>query len=218
MEVNLIYFQGLENKINKKWIEEIFRSNKNLKINYNTYSFVDDIYKNPIFVVDDLLRWQDEIILNDKPFILIHIGDKFLKQDLELYYNPKCLHVFRNYYNPNIKNENITYFPVGYEDKFQIDKDEKKINIFDRKYNWSFFGDLSKFNRKNFINYLQNVSCYNYFNTKILNIKNDLFLEKYSKEIYLNSKMVPCLRGDSIETSKIYNALENGCIPIVYKF
>ena len=94
---------------------------------------------------------------------------------------------------------------------------DNSIDIEDRKYIWSFCGFIQKNNRSFFIEHLKKIQPYYLFETTATCFFNLNNIE-YSN-IMKDTMFIPCLPGNTnIETQRLIESLEFGCIPIVSKF
>lgn len=193
-----------------KWINEIFGKNINLK---PLTSFLELVPNNSWFIVQRphlqnfnkyFLYLQTENI----NFKVLHLSDEFSVDDLKFYNYTNCKGVIRNYIRGDVSGlEQITTVPIGFHYK------GTNYKTFDeRSMVWSFHG-TDWFNRKDTLEKLQ-VFVPN--NCHFTNYWNDPKMTNESKYLNAlsNSKFCPILRGNNIETFRLYEALETGTIPI----
>jgi hypothetical protein len=120
-----------------------------------------------------------------------------------------CKAVIRNYVRTDIKKmPHILTIPLGYHHKSQ-NEDKTFLN---RKLIWSFHG-TNWFNRKNSLETLNNFVPNN---CHLLSDWNNSNMTKETQYISTlnNSKFCPILRGNNIETFRLYESLETGVIPL----
>jgi len=221
MEVNILFFQDMHDSKyfwETDWIRELFPSTTE-----NTYNLIQyeesKKYINPILVIStQTYNFIDRFI--DNNFILLHLSDETLTDtNIYKYYNhPNCKHVFRNYWNENLYNTNITTLPLGYKMGMFKDSTSKETQEYsNRQYKWSFCGHLIKSGRRSIISTIQHILPYYGHEIKTWNASNSLNPIEY-KNVLKDTKIVPCLIGNvNIDTFRLYEALECGCVPIVNK-
>jgi GR25 family glycosyltransferase involved in LPS biosynthesis len=141
---------------------------------------------------------------------VLHLSDEFISDNIDFYSYKNCKKVIRNYHREDTKHlTNVYTIPLGYHYKSQ----EGIIQDFDsRKLSWSFHG-TDWFDRKSKLEKIQNILPYNCHLTPNWNHETMSSEEKYSTTLS-SSKFCPILRGNNIETFRLYEALEAGTIPI----
>lgn len=236
MIVNVIYFKNNKNiKFKEKnvgelsfnyktgkyfhedFIKELFYSNKDITINHVVYEENKE-YINPIIYCEDLGKYNYVFEkFNKKPFMIIHLLDENLNHDISIYNHKNCIHIFREYIRPKISDEikkKITYIPLAYKSDLKLNNTKK---IKDRKYVWSFCGHIQKNNRYKFINKLKKIKPY-FLSESDRTWQFKLNEDSYSK-IMEDTIFSPCLIGNTnIDTQRLIESLEFGCIPIVNKY
>ncbi len=143
-------------------------------------------------------------------FKILHLSDEFAKDNIEFYKLSSCKQVVRNYIRSDIPTDlsNILTIPLGFHHKSILNI--KSFN--EREYIWSFHG-TNWFNRKTIIDQLTNFKPYSLHFTPDWN--HTTMTNQYDYiDILTNSKFCPILRGNNIETFRLYECLENGVIPI----
>lgn len=142
----------------------------------------------------------------------------------ERYIVPKDLYkypafVFRNYWNKNfIGQKNVAIFPLGYKKGFWQDGYPTIKPAAQRHLTWSFVGQITKKpTREAMITALKTFpNCFVY-ETFAWADPNSLDAISY-RNILLDSLFVPCPAGwVNLDSFRVYEALECGCIPIVEK-
>ena len=193
-----------------KWITEIFGKNINLTA---ITSFLELVPDNSWFIVQRpnleafnkyFLYLQTENI----NFKVLHLSDEFSCDDLKFYTYTNCKSVIRNYVrNDVVTLPYITTIPIGFHYKGTNTK-----TFDERSMVWSFHG-TDWFNRKETLEKLQ-IFVPN--NCHFTNCWNDPKMTNESKYLNAlsNSKFCPILRGNNVETFRLYEALETGTIPI----
>jgi len=134
-------------------------------------------------------------------FNVLHLSDEFYIDDISFYNLPNC-NVIRNYVRdlPNIKT-----IPLGFHYK---GTNKPFIN---RHFVWSFHG-TNWFDRKEKLEILSEFehSCHltPNWNHATMTQKDEYI------SILENSKFCPILRGNNVETFRLYECLETGTIPL----
>jgi GR25 family glycosyltransferase involved in LPS biosynthesis len=176
-----------------------------------------------------------ELDRRSKPYCILHLSDEFscakgagerlaphfmgsneLGTDvLDLYKSPFCKKVVRNYLRPDLPDESkVEVIPLGYAVRPSVTAGSVSAlpNYTKREYVWAFHG-TRWFEREAQLAPLQSIgphSCK----------WQDGFLSptmtppaEYSR-LLLQSRFVPVPRGNNVETFRLYEVLEHGCIPL----
>lgn len=222
-DTDIIYFDKsfLENYWEVDWIKELFFINNLTKyIYYQSYK----INKNKIILIINIHVLNEVVyfinnILKHKKFFILSISDENLKIPKIFYSYNNCLHNFISYVIPNTNLTNTTYLPLGYKQKMFQDKSSFEVQKNSkRKFVWSFCGQVTKSNRMNILNSIKNFKPYYIHQTSAFGSSDALQIVNY-RNILEDTYIVPCLTGFvSIDTFRLYEALECGCIPIVLKY
>ena len=157
---------------------------------------------------------------NQVPFTLIHLSDEYKTDNISPYYFKMCKGVFRNCYRSDCTPPAI-HFPLGYKYDFWkngIPITALQRSIEQRSLVWSFAGGMRP-NRKDTVALFQTLQPHrivieegNSFN----DVKTGLGTEEY-RNLMLDSIFVLCPEGNvSVDCFRVYEALECGCIPIVF--
>lgn len=221
MEINVIFFQDMHDSKyfwETDWINELFPSTS--EITYNLIQYKESTkYINPILVINTQTYNFIERF-TDNSFIILHLSDETLTDtNIYKYYNhPNCKHIFRNYWHEYLYNTNITTLPLGYKmGMFKNSTSNETQEYSTRQYKWSFCGHLIKSDRRNMISTIQHIQPYYIHEIKTWNASNSLGPIEY-KNILKDTSIIPCLIGNiNIDTFRLYEALECGCVPIIYK-
>jgi hypothetical protein len=158
-------------------------------------------YSSNIYSVDYILNIIDQL----KPSVLFHLSDEFTNRYDYISAFNKVKLVYRQYKLDNENNDKIKYLPVGYHSwgKYYMRTNIKPIT--ERKYKWCFSGS----NKGNRLHYLDQLSV-------IQPHYNNSTKPYETSEMFNNSKFAFCPNGNyNIENSRIYEAMYNGCIPII---
>jgi GR25 family glycosyltransferase involved in LPS biosynthesis len=191
-----------------KWLEYLFSQDITIEL----VSKDTDLskYENLVIVLiktkwTEQLEWLDTINI---PYKVLHMSDEHLNDPI-FYEIPEITGVLRFYpRNDLISGEKVLTIPLGYH--WQYKKPIKSVS--DRKYKWSFNG-TNWMSRSEQIQSLaeiepNRVELYNEWNSASQLCEQD-YLDLLSDTVF-----VPCPRGNNIETFRIYEALECGCIPV----
>ena len=193
------------------WTKEIFSKDINLK---PMTSFLELVPNNSWFIVqrphlEAFNKYFAYLLSENINFKVLHLSDEFMCDDLRFYTYANCKGVIRNYIRPDmaISLPHIQIVPLGFHYKGNNTKtfDERSLV-------WSFHG-TAWFNRKEILEKLQ-VLVPN--NCHFTNFWNDPKMTNESKYLnaLANSKFCPILRGNNIETFRLYETLETGTIPV----
>ena len=165
-------------------------------------------YSSNIYNVDYISKLVDIL----KPKALIHLSDELGERPQYKEVFDKVQLVYRQYKFPNkneyhneINDTSIKYIPLGYHCWGKKYIRGQSILSNQRKYKWCFSGSV-KNERTAQIEKLSQLTPYFCKNTNAFE----------STEMFRNSLFAFCPTGNSnIECSRIYEAMYNGCIPII---
>jgi len=144
-------------------------------------------------------------------FSLIHISDEYLDDDYQVYSLPCCSRIFRNYYHPLLSHPKVTTFGIGYRNDFW--KKRETIANQNRPYTWSFAGYLKKSDRMLICNLFNHIEPH--FLHESTGFNSGIIDPITYRDVILRSKFVLCPVGNcSIDTFRLYEALEGGSIPV----
>jgi GR25 family glycosyltransferase involved in LPS biosynthesis len=196
----------------KQWLEDMFQSilsvkpiqailpkNSILLIQRTPPTFQQGKYK-------DILDAQ-----TPKSIILLHISDENGQDPILLYNHPSVKHVIRNYYRKDCADQSmITILPLGYSTKASI-----ATPIFtDRSLMWSFAGSIDRPGRQEALCALEALTPFEKQTKLTFGAPSPLKGTAYTDQL-LRSKFIPAFRGFwSLESFRMYEALEAGCIPL----
>jgi len=210
-ETTTIYY--LSNELPKlyetQWIDDIFPK-YTLKCLTNLITTIEDnswcLVQRPF-----LEAWTqifNNFLIQNTHFKVLHLSDEFCKDSLDFYTLPNCKGVIRNYLRADTPEvPHIITVPLGYH--------HKGINnsaFLDRKLVWSFHGNCW-FDRKSKLEQLYSFVPHNCHTVNEWNASNMSKQNQYLS-ILADSKFCPILKGNNIETFRLYEALEVGTIPI----
>lgn len=196
--------------------EVLFKNfSTNKFFDYDSLSIVMDnsviIYSNNLSDVnDDFKNYLKRFIEKGFKFYLLHWSNENLSNNFDYY--TMANHVFRPYFDNNIKLENVTFIPLGFKTGFL----SKEITRKDKVYNFSFIGQ-PKSDKDELISVIKNYNSYLHL-TNQSNCPTSLKTEECTI-IYGNSKFVPCpMDWVNPDSYRIMEALESGSIPILKNY
>ena len=211
--ITTFYYFGNETQFSifeNNWIKDIFQTD----IEYKPLSSHSILIPNNSWIIlqrphiDTLIKYLDLLQSHNINFKILHLSDETLQDNISFYSYPNCKAVIRNYVRSDIPIlDHIITIPLGFHHKADTNP------IFnDRIIGWSFHG-TNWFNRKELLKPLCDITPYHCHFTDYWNDP-----KQTSENAYLgrltNSKFCPILRGNNIETFRLYEALEAGTIPI----
>lgn len=222
MPVNLIYIINKPFIYEWDWLKEVLSEFDVKEFRNNTYDLFLD---NSIIVISSFDTSNEEELFNNYlkklqskncKFGVIHTSDELYSASTDFY--DQCKFVLRNYWHKKFKDyPNVTYFPLGYKQGFWKDSDKVIKDSFHRDYAWSFAGQVRKSTRIDMINNMKKIPNYFFYEIFYFDAPDSLSAEDY-RDILLDSVFVPCPRGFwNLDSFRVSEALECGCIPIVEK-
>ncbi len=146
--------------------------------------------------------------------ILVHLSDEAFMDDYGFY--RFCDGIIRNYQSELLADfSRIHAIPLGFKAGFARAGDTKPIQA--RKYLWSFAGDAKKLTRQPMLGAMEALGGGFTHLTQGFGSADALPIHAY-RALLDDSVVVPCPGGwSNLETFRVYEALEAGCIPIVEK-
>lgn len=198
------------------WLEELF-GEAFIRID-NIAPDHTPLDTHPIFIVlkdsfVDSVKMFQVYEEHKKPFSVIHLSDEHPNNEeysdyVDWYSLSMCKKILRPYPRQNVPcPEKVTTIPLGY-----CKKRLPTTNIADKTLVWSFVG-TDWFHRKERLEpWLQVTPNKCIFFDKWMD-ESQLSAKEYS-ELCGSSLFIPCMRGQSSETFRLWEALEHGAIPI----
>jgi GR25 family glycosyltransferase involved in LPS biosynthesis len=141
------------------------------------------------------------------PFHVLHLSDEFGKDSLSFYNLSMCKTIIRNYPRALPRIPHLYVLPLGYHYR-----SENKKTWEEREFMWSFHG-TDWFDRSMQLEPLRTVEPHSCRFQPDWNHSTMTPKEEYLS-ILGNSKFCPILRGNHVETFRLYEALEAGALPI----
>jgi hypothetical protein len=205
------------------WLRDILQGVELISIEDGHYEkFID----NSIIVVSSLnntegcIEYFEEMHNKGYTFGIINISDE---RELGPYnFYPYAAFVFRNYWRKCFDSQqNVKTFPLGYGEGFWEGGKKEPEKACNRKYVWSFFGMIrDRSTRKSMIDNMKKIPNYFFLETSSwgrLDPKSLTVPE--CRELMLKTIFIPCPGGwVNMDTFRLYESLECGCIPIVENF
>ncbi len=199
------------------WLEELLSGIEFEEIQDGKWS----VFKNNAIIVASNFkkrkckRYYEELHKRKCKFAIIQVSDEFYSIPNDFY--QQAVFVLRHYWHPQY-GKNVTAFPLGYMSGFMRHFPAHEIqDASHRKYVWSFAGQINKSTRQAMAESMKKIAHYHIHETSSFSDPDALSKEKY-RALLLNTLFVPCPRGwANLESFRVYEALECGCIPIVEK-
>ncbi len=163
------------------------------------------------------LAWLERIRAAGRSFKILHLSDEHGNDPIHFYDWPEVSGVLRFYSRPNLPSK-VVALPLGYHWQFKGNRDVPHLRTPElpfREFLWSFAG-TNWMSRKEQMGVLEAAQprYVKWFDD--WNSPNQLGEDEYIA-LLLNSKFVPCPRGQNVETYRFYEALECGCVPVFPK-
>ena len=151
-------------------------------------------------------------------FGVIVLSDELYSGPTDFY--PYAKFVFRNYWHKNFAAfDNVMAFALGYKREFWRDGRAAIKDAQSRYYVWSFAGQIThKPWREAMAQSMKTIDGYTMHETFAFADPNGLAVNHY-RDLLLTTIFAPCPRGFwNLDSFRVYEALECGCIPIVEKY
>ena len=217
-KVQLIWQVG-ENFCEIDWVKEVLSLADYEEIidgNYKT------IRNHAIIVVSEPTKasqaYFNKLRRRKYKFGIIHLSDEFYQHDTAFYAGAQF--ILRNLWHKKFKcNPKVFFFPLGYNKGFWSQWDQKPLfNVSERQYSWSFAGQIKhKPNRKRMVQAMKNIPSHFFHETFQFGDSKGLSRHDY-RQLMLDTIFIPCPTGFwNLDSFRVYEALECGCIPIVLK-
>jgi hypothetical protein len=196
------------------WLRHLFGGVAGKEIVDNQWSHISD----PMIVIDNRLV-ADKAPYYRKAFehgariVLVHLSDEAFRDDYGIY--QYCDAVVRNYRSEILaENANIFFIPLGCKAGF-VKQGHAPKPASARRHLWSFAGDVKKYTRAEMLEAMTHLGEGFRHLTEGFNTTDCLNGDAY-RALLDDTLIVPCPGGwSNLETFRIYEALEAGCIPIV---
>ena len=144
--------------------------------------------------------------------VLVHLSDEWYSGGYELYASFDA--VVRNFRTALAEHAGILTIPEGYSNATRRDGSWKPAS--ERRYAWSFVGEV-KASRAEMVQAFADLTPRCLESTASISHAGGRKISKIAyDEVLADSKLSPCPMGNAIlETWRLYESLELGCIPIV---
>jgi len=213
------------NAYEKEWIQELLGSETQFQVDTFQQSGQSPS-DGPIVIVqrphietytEVFKRWNAE----GKDFYVFHVSDEYSEDSLKFYELPHCLGIVRMYHRKDLSDSvkhKVLTIPLGYHWTVAGGSDnpvEKTPRLPFRNTLWSFFG--TKWQGRD-----QKLQPLQLLQPHVMKLVDSWESpEKLTRNQYiaslLDSMFVPCPPGNNLETFRLYEALECGCIPLYVK-
>jgi hypothetical protein len=204
----VIYYLG-DNEPNlyeHKWLKDILPS-------YSFKKLTGDFNENGAWFlvqrphIDNLSTFFSGLTIRSIDFKVLHLSDEFGTDNIDFYSYPNCKAVIRNYWRDGVSASHIITIPLGYH---HFGNNNRPFT--ERKLVWSFQG-TDWFNRRKTLEGIYDLLPHSCHFTDNFNSPKMTSETQYLSTLS-NTKFCPVMRGNNIETFRMYEALETGVIPI----
>ena len=220
-EINLIWLTG-DKTWERDWICELLSKTdvsirEILDWNYETvldHSLIVMSFPNRDKYKDYYQAFRDK----NYKFAIIHLSDEGYEHPCDFYEGAQF--VLRNYWHAKFSSQkNIHFFPLGYKSEFWKNYPSCKaiLPVNERRYSWCFAGQIKKTTREAMYAAMQKIPSNYVYEIPHFGAPSMLSAEDY-RDVLQQSIFAPCPKGFSnLDTFRLSEALECGCIPIVEK-
>jgi GR25 family glycosyltransferase involved in LPS biosynthesis len=192
----------------KLWLDDMFQCDIQC-VSYSSTLFSSlpegawIIFQRPFISV-----WNTLLSSHKQSFRILHLSDEFEMDDISLYSHPYCKGVIRNYPRANVPDtSHLITIPLGYHHRCTMKK-----SMEERKWVWSFHG-TDWFQRGEQLKAFLSYEPHSYHLQPEWNHSSGTPCAEYL-EILGNSQFCPILKGNHMETFRLYEALEAGTLPL----
>ena len=171
----------------------------------------------PMIVVDNRLvpkktQYYRDAFERGARIVLVHLSDEAFRDDRGIY--RYCEAVIRNYHTPLFQDRRVLTIPLGCKAGFVRPGVAPKPAAA-RQHLWSFAGDFKKLTRAAMRTAMEQAGPGRCHAIEGFGTPDSLATADY-RALLDDSVIVPCPSGwSNLETFRVYEALEAGCIPIV---
>jgi alpha(1,3/1,4) fucosyltransferase len=191
----------------RTWLEDMFQCT----IDCKPFTSLEEAEEGAWFFIQrpHSMLWKGIFSHAVKSFRILHLSDEFLSDDISMYMNPLCKGVIRNYKRNDVPDApHILTIPLGYHYRHG----EPYKHMEKRKWVWSFHG-TDWYDRS------QQLAAFQAYHPYSCRLQPDWNHPSGTKEDeYLdalgNSAFCPILKGNNMETFRLYEALEAGTLPL----
>lgn len=214
--VDIIFIEDSDSKHGADWIRHLIPWHKFHRISKKDAETAD-LYTNCVVVSHTsagfaYLKRLTESAINHA-FVLL--SDETLSEPMDYLDSPYCQFVARNYVHPHVlSNPKVLHFPLGWVDGFyQFAHEAQRIKASKRKNVWSFAGSL-KADRQIAIGEMSKLMPFQLNVFEFFHDPNHLTPDGYAKTLGQSQFVIAPMGGCNIDSFRIYEALEAGCIPV----
>ncbi len=219
--INLIWISGSpEGSWEEDWIQEMLS-----EVQADIHTIVDgnhEVFLDKSIIVtshpnkEKYQEYFSEYKKRGLKFGVIHLSDETYDHPCDFYDGVPF--VIRNYWHKKFANaQNVSFLALGYKRTFWDGFTGHIKKAEERKYNWSFAGQIKKSTRVSMIKNMRKIPHYHIHEIFDFNSPDALSASNY-RDLLLESIFVPCPRGWwNLDSFRLSEALECGCIPIVEK-
>jgi hypothetical protein len=213
-DVKIQWLTSDENLFELDWLKFLFSDvQDHIDIEYD-YRRIDTDH-NTVVICNHAVPYRavlDELRRKGKKYVIVLLSDENLIDPCEWLHDPNCVGCMRNYVHPNfLTNPKVTVFGLGYKRYFHKYLDSSKSE--NRDLLWSFAGTLHG-DRKKAIDLFKDERPNKIHACSGFGAADGLGTKEYV-EMLQESVFALCPSGqDSMDSFRIYEALEAGCIPI----
>ncbi len=205
------------------WLRDILHGVELTNVEDGNYEkFIDNsiIVFSSYHNTEGCVEYFEEMHKRGYTFGIINLSDERELGPSTFY--PYAAFVFRNYWRSDFNDQmNVVTFPLGYGPGFWEGGKKEPGKACNREYIWSFSGMVRKRpTREAMINNMKKVSNYFFLETNDWGTKDQKSLTGSEfRELMFKTIFVPCPGGwANMDSFRVYESLESGCIPIVEKF
>jgi hypothetical protein len=191
----------------RTWLEDMFQCT----IECKPFASLDTIEDNSWILLQrpHCEFWTYTLGHAVKPFRILHLSDEFLKDDISIYTHRMCKGVIRNYVRADVPDKpHIVTIPLGYHYRHSASHPP----IEKRKWTWSFHG-TDWYQRSQQLVAFQEYIPYRCKLQPDWNHPSGTKEDEYLDTLR-NSEFCPILKGNNMETFRLYEALEAGTLPL----
>jgi GR25 family glycosyltransferase involved in LPS biosynthesis len=217
-------FQG-ETAYEKEWIQELLGPQIPFRVERISSADPPPTDKPIVLVqrpwIDSYIRLFEKWEAAGCGYSVLHVSDEYATDRIDFYHFSQCLGVVRIYHRSDIGTElskKVATIPLGYHWTLaggSEDPVSKTPRLPFRNTVWSFYG-TRWMNREEMLEPLKEIGPHNLLLVDSWESPEKLTRNQYVASL-LDTVFVPCPGGNNIETFRLYEALECGCIPIYVK-
>jgi hypothetical protein len=214
-ETRVYWLTSDEDTFEVDWLRYLFNDSTdhiNIELDANKIPDTKDI----VLVCNHVVPYRtvlDRLRQRGKKYVIVLLSDENLRDPCEWLHDPNCVAAIRNYLHPNfLSHPKVTVIGLGYKKEFV----KNLIPYAERDFTWSFAGTPHG-GRRDMVEIFKYIGTNKTHFCSGFNANDGLATKEYA-ETLSNSNFVLCPPGqDSMDSFRIYEALEAGCIPVTLK-